>query len=76
MIDYVPWRCLHCDRVLGMVVRNSNRLPVLHVFDRPQRTMNTELEIKSKLIIGEVFCVCGRIRKWKSGSDERYIIED
>lgn len=58
-----------------MVTRNTDRVPVLHVFDKPLRHWNTEPIIKSKLIIGEVYCVCGKIRKWRSGKDDSYLFD-
>lgn len=65
-MNFKPWRCLHCGKVIGAVRRNSSRVPVLYVLDGPVDDLDTDFNWTNKMLAGDVRCSCGKIRNWRS----------
>jgi len=70
-----PWRCEQCGGILGIVVHNSSRKPVLHILWQvlPAESMLPEVTKGEEVIceiVGQALIrcpVCGNTRRWKEG---------
>lgn len=67
-----PWRCEQCGAILGIVVHNSSRKPVLHIL---WNVMPSESMLPKETLREEVICTiegaalilctaCGHTRRW------------
>ena len=71
-----PWRCEHCGGILGIVVRNANRKPELHILWQvmPAESMLPEVTKGEEVICtiegaALIRCpVCGHTRRWVEGA--------
>lgn len=67
------WKCEHCENVLGVMHRNSNKVMVLDVFRGPVSEAEFVLVVNTAthreysvldLGYGKVVCICGRLHTW------------
>ena len=69
--DPRPFKCEHCGKVLGWIVRrgNATHLDILRIPHKPGSPMPVGLSqwsFRGEVLKGHVPCVCGKSRKWSA----------